>query len=208
MRAQKTELAVRVLDLALVLGRGDIADDLVARLVDPEPPVTDGNEPLAPSRLATICAHARHAVAARCSARLRALVARGFFTGTTHGVAALLDGAEAYGRGDLARAARAWRPLLRTPGSQVEVMANAMATAFDRTGESDLAERIDAEALARGGLYNGVSLAHVRAARRAAQRNDRARARELAQKVIEAWSLADEEVPAVAEMRRLLAQMR
>jgi hypothetical protein len=47
----------------------------------------------------------------------------------------------------------------------------------------------------------------VRAAKRAAKRGDRARAKELAQKVVDAWSVADEIVPAVEEMKALLAKL-
>jgi eukaryotic-like serine/threonine-protein kinase len=83
-----------------------------------------------------------------------------------------------------------------------------MATTFERTGDLELVERLEAAALAGPGEFNGANPAHVRAARRAAKRGDDERARALARQVIEAWGVADETVPAVAEMRRLLAALR
>ena len=83
-----------------------------------------------------------------------------------------------------------------------------MALTFDRTGDYDLADRVDEQALATAGPYNGADLAYVRGALRAEKRGDYERARKLAQGVIDAWSVADETVPAVADMRRLLARLR
>ena len=51
---------------------------------------------------------------------------------------------------------------------------------------------------------NGVIFPHVRAARRALKQGDRARAEELARAIVQAWGVADAEVPAVAEMRKLV----
>jgi eukaryotic-like serine/threonine-protein kinase len=59
----------------------------------------------------------------------------------------------------------------------------------------------------QAGELNGATLGHVRAARRAYARGDRARARELAERVVKAWSVADDEPPALAEMRRLLVKL-
>lgn len=56
-------------------------------------------------------------------------------------------------------------------------------------------------------MWNGATLAHARAARRAAARGDKARARKLAEQVVAAWLRADAPVPAVAEMRALLKRL-
>jgi hypothetical protein len=47
----------------------------------------------------------------------------------------------------------------------------------------------------------------VREAHRAHRRGDLKEARRLAQQVIDAWSVADEELPAVQDMRRLLGAL-
>jgi serine/threonine protein kinase len=59
----------------------------------------------------------------------------------------------------------------------------------------------------RAAAVLAFSGAEPRMARRALARGDRARARELAEKVIRAWSTADVKVPAVDEMRRLLQKL-
>lgn len=50
-------------------------------------------------------------------------------------------------------------------------------------------------------------MSHVREAHRAAAKKDFTRARELAQTVIDAWSVADAKVPYVDEMRVLIAAL-
>jgi hypothetical protein len=79
-----------------------------------------------------------------------------------------------------------------------------MVETFEHTGERELVDRVEAAIVDRSAELNGASLALVRAARRAAKRGDAERARALAEKVVQAWSVADEPVPAVTEMRRLV----
>jgi hypothetical protein len=112
----------------------------------------------------------------------------------------LLTGAERYIAGDDAAAAQAWRPLVmrRSPFVPSEV--------FDRTDAHDLAQRLD-EFRARRDTLAGANFAHVRLARRAHESGDRAKAREMAELVIRSWSGADVPVPAVNEMRALLAEL-
>jgi hypothetical protein len=83
--------------------------------------------------------------------------------------------------------------LLRTP----------MAMAFDRAGESALADRIDAPVLQEGAL---PSLALERGALRAAKRGDCETARRLAARLVAAWDVADERPPAVERMKRLASR--
>jgi hypothetical protein len=203
--AQRFEVAWRAFELADLLGRaGELADVLYARFLEPEPPLLDGSIPAVSQRVSAICALASAPVSARCFERFQALRGR-LSGGITPDTDSLLRGAERWARRDLAGAAKAWRPLLGGPGALASVLPGAMAEAFERAGDVELAERVDAAEMLRAGEFNGATLGHVRAARRALARRDRGKARALAEKVIAAWSVSDEEVPAVAEMRRLLA---
>ncbi|WP_437958538.1 serine/threonine-protein kinase [Sorangium sp. So ce119] len=203
LRAERFEIAWHALQIALVLGRArEVADVIVERFLDPEPPPLDVAHLDVPLRLPAVCAHASPAVSRRCFARFRALRQPLSYSALPD-ADAFTAGAERYAAGDLAGAARAFRPLLRTPGPFVEVLAGPMAEAFERAGELELIDRLDAAVADRSAELNGASLALVRAARRAARRGDGDRARGLARQVLDAWSVADEPVPAVAEMRRL-----
>jgi hypothetical protein len=206
VRAQRFEVAWRALELAAILGRATaLADVIVQRFVDPDPLVLDGSAILVPARIAAVCALASAAVSARCFTRFQAL--RGQISGgITSGTETFLRGAQRYALRDLAGAARAWRPLLREPEATGAELPDAMAETFERAGELELAERVDEAAMLRKLEFNGATLGHVRAARRALARGDRAKARALAGEVIAAWSVADKDVPAVAQMRRLLAR--
>ena len=205
VRVQRLEIAWRALQIALVLGRAPaIADLITGRFLDPEPPPLDGAHLDVLLRLTAVCAYASPEVAPRCFTRFRAL--RGQLSGgILPDTDAFTEGAERYARGDFAAAARAFRPLVRQPGPFVEVLAEAMIETFERTGERDLVARLEAAIADRTAELNGASLAVVRAARRAAVAGDHAKARELARRVVDAWSVADEPVPVLAEMRQLAA---
>ena len=113
----------------------------------------------------------------------------------------LLQGALYYVRKDDRHAVAAWRGLLSKSAAQLDFIP---VEAFDRAGESDLASRLDAHRIADCSYaVRGVTLAHVREARRALHRGDRARARELATQVVEAWDVLDVRLASVAEMRRI-----
>jgi hypothetical protein len=88
-------------------------------------------------------------------------------------------------------------------GDGMRILRFVPTEIFDSAGEPELAEQIDNE-LADRAFFHGISAALPRMAKRAFARGDKARARELAQKVIDAWSVADVPVPAVDEMRKLL----
>ncbi|WP_437305718.1 protein kinase domain-containing protein [Sorangium sp. So ce388] len=204
VRVQRLEIAWRALELGLILGRaGEVADLAVERLLDPEPPPLAGAHHIdVPLRVAAICARATPAASRRCFARLRALRPR-LSGGILPGTDAFTDGAERYARADHAGAVRAWRPLLRDPGPFAAVMADGMTAVFERTGEAELAERLEQAVTAGESDLGGASLAAVRAARRAARRGAVDEARALARQVIDAWAIADAPVPALDEMRRL-----
>jgi hypothetical protein len=189
----------------LLLGRPALfMDAVVAAYVDPEPVrLTVHTDPF----LAMIgaCTLAPPKIATRCLARLSSLYTRGEFGVVFGMVDVALAGAVKYAAGDFSGAATTWRPLLRAPGEVMDTMRDPIAMAFDRAGEPDLGDLADAPMLGHLGPFNGADLAYVRAARRAAKRGDAARARELAQKVVDAWAVADTPVPVVEEMRALAA---
>ena len=209
VRVQRLDIAWRALEITELLGgtaTAELADLIVERFLDPEPPPLDGAYLEVSVRIPAICARASAEVAGRCFARFRALrnhLSGGILPETD----AFTEGAERYTRGDFKGAARAWRPLLKEPAVFAAVMSEAMATTFERTGESNLVERLMAAVPDSSAEMHGASLAFVRAARWAARHGDRDKARILARKVIEAWSVADEPVPAVEEMRRLVASL-
>jgi tRNA A-37 threonylcarbamoyl transferase component Bud32 len=202
--AQRFEAAWRALELARILGRtNEIADLVVQRFIDPEPPVLDPSAFLVPRRIPVICAAASATVAVRCFARFR--VIRGQLSGgITQETDELLRGSEFYTKRDFLAAARAWRPLLRGSNVLVSVLPEAMADTFERSGDFVLAEQVDRAEMSRAPEFNGATLAHVRTARRAQRHGDFAVARTLAKQVVDAWSVADEEVPAATDMRQLL----
>ena len=207
MRAQRFESAWHALELAVLLGRGrEIADLLVERFLDPEPFQLDGSVASVPVRFIAICARASAAASARCFERFRSL--RQQFSGITQETNDFLTGAELYVKKDLAGAAKAWRPLLGGPLMQASMLPDEMADAFQSTGAANLAERVDREVMKRAAEFNGATLGHAREARRAADRGDRARAKQLADQVINAWSLADDEPPVLAKMLQLVAQLQ
>ena len=204
--AQRFEIAWHAFELAVLLGRPrEIADLLVERFLAPDPAPLDSNSPLAPVRLPAICV--RSSAPDRCFALLRAR-RRQLSGGSTQDTDAFMRGAERYVKGNLSEAAKHWRPLLGGHKLVASVLPDAMVEVFELTDAVDLAEQLDREVMKRAGEFNGATLGHVRAARRALARGDRAMARQLAEQVVKAWSLADEEPPALAAMRRLLEQLR
>jgi hypothetical protein len=186
--------------VALLTGRPlQDADRVVARYVDVNPRPLGFLEQ---TIMVTACAVAPPKTAQRCFTRLREIT--GGIVGMMDG---WLEGAESFAQGDYAGAARYWRPMLASPGWQLDQTRDLLAIAFEKLGQDDLVAKVDAPVLARSGRFNGVELAWVRAARRAERRGDKETARKFAQQVIDAWSIADVEVPAVAEMRKLVARL-
>jgi hypothetical protein len=205
VRAQRFEVAWQALELAVLLDRAtEVADWMVARFLDPEPMLLDANWTFVPIRTPAICALA--SAPGGCFTRLRELQPR-LAGATTHDTNNFLVGAEAYSRGNYREAARAWRPLLDGGELLASALPGAMAKVFDETGAPDLAEQVDQQVMKRAGEFHGATLGHVRAARRAQRRGDVERARRLAEQVVQAWSRAEDEPPAVAEMRQLLAAL-
>lgn len=198
-------LVVNALNLGVVLGDGhEVADGLAERFVLAEPPRLYAYQEYTSYTAGLICLYASKDVSARCVRRLLELDAAGFFkTGHTALVRDLLTGLERYHAGDRAAVLRLWRPLPATLRGAV-----VRAELLGRLGDHDQSERIDREAMAQqADEVNGVSLAHVRAAERAARRGDKDTARQLATKVIDAWGASDTDVPSVAQMKKLVARL-
>jgi tRNA A-37 threonylcarbamoyl transferase component Bud32 len=206
LRVQRFEAGWRALELAVLLGRGaEVADSLVERFIARDPAPLDANEPSVPKRIPAICALASRPEP--CFARFHAL--RPSLAGAvTAGTDELVEGAERYVRRDYAGATRAWRQLLAGHMALALVLPEAMTDAFEHDRAPDLADSVDREVMKRAAEFHGATLAHVRAARRAYARRDFATARQLAEQVVTAWSRADDEPPALAEMRRLAEQLR
>jgi hypothetical protein len=156
-------------------------------------------------RIPAICV--RSSKPGHCFARFRALRSKlpGAITGDTD---AFLLGAERYVAHDYTGAAAAWRPLLAGNLVLASALADAMVDTFERARELDLAEKIDRNEMLGANELDGATLGHVRAARRARVRGDSTHARELAEQVIHAWQFADQAPPALAEMHRLVDQLR
>jgi serine/threonine protein kinase len=195
------EVGWRAVEIAAILGRApELADLVVERFVDPEPPPLNAVETAVTAHIPAVCARASREVGRRCFARFEALrgrLSRGPETDT------FTRGAERYAAGDLRGAAGAWRPLMAQPGVFASVLPDAMAAAFEATGDVELVEKLTARAEERARELGGASPVMVVAARRAEKKGDRAGARRWAEKVIRAWQVADEAPPAVEEMKRL-----
>jgi hypothetical protein len=201
---------------AVVQGGAAIGDDFAKRFVLGDPLRLDRGDfiggPLILSA-ADACILASRDVSKRCFARLRQLLAAHYFPSAEPTAAAYLDGCDHYAQGDLRGASTLWRPLVSGHAADSGFAGNAIARfgplAFDAAGEHDLAVKVDQQSLAAGfDTFGGASPAHAREARRALAKGDKDRARELAQKVIDAWGAADVQVPAVADMRSLLSQAK
>ncbi|MCB9597364.1 MAG: serine/threonine protein kinase [Sandaracinaceae bacterium] len=92
---------------------------------------------------------------------------------------------------------------LRTCGNSL-LFRGLLARLFEASGDDELGSRMDDAIVATDpSMFGGASMAHVRAARRAARNGQPERARSLAAQVIEAWIVADDDVPWISEMRAL-----
>jgi hypothetical protein len=118
------------------------------------------------------------------------------------GGTALLDGARRFADGDVRGAAASWRNLVAA--DNLEVVRVLPTEAFELAGEHDLAARLDARKMPFT-FVAGVSDAAPREASRALARGDTKRAGELARAVVQAWEVADVDVPSVATMRAMVA---
>jgi len=191
------------LNAALILGEGAaFADRYAERFALSEPHRLHPGHFTIPV-VAEVCAFASRPVAARCFARLRELDRADWFAARLPNASMVLDTAERFAAGDMEGAAAAYRPMLPIDPKP----SHHAVMAFDAIGETETASRMDAVRLGTGVSLHGATLAHLREARRAVARRDFVKARELARTVIDAWEVADAKVPAVEEMRALLAAL-
>lgn len=198
LRATETAL-----ELAELLGRRHaVADALLAPLLEAP---RERLAPWAPRGSITVlelCDAASPELGRRGVAILRELADAHYFARTQDRFAPLLAGVERTLAGDDAGASRELRGLIDD-----DVATGIVARAMDRAGEPALGDRADHDRLEHARTMHGANGAFLRAARRAAARGDAVVARRYAQAAIDAWSAADAEVPAVAEMRDLVAQL-
>jgi hypothetical protein len=196
-------VALQEAELSSILERPvDHMQDFVDRFIVPDPaPLSRGVVPFLSALGA--CVTTPKPLGAVCVGRLAELYRLGHFGASILGGAEVLAGAERYVAGDLAGAEKAWRSALTRSAVAYSTMRTPVAELFDRLGEPDLAERVDAPALEEGAL---PSLALARAATRAEKRGDCAAARGFAVRIVGKWEDADEKPPVVDRMRKLAAR--
>jgi hypothetical protein len=148
--------------------------------------------------IVALCMSAPRALADRCLDRFDAWRKAGQLPSSDL-LDAYLTGARAYAHGDLARAVRAWGPVFRVAGGSVLLPWDDL----DRFNP-EVGSVAEASIGNSAPSFAGVQVTAAREAKRAARKGDVKRARELAEKVIAGWRTADVEVPAVAQMQRLL----
>lgn len=201
-------LASKAVRAALTLGKPtDFVDIVVTKYVDAEPHhIIDGVVPFV--SLVSSCSFAPSAIGKRCIARLKKLHADGKLAAIFKGVDVVLEGAQHYVDGDYAGATKVLRTLLRAPAWVREpLFVDLMASTFDRTEAYDLAEEVDAAVIALVDLPRTADLGWARGAKRAQRKGDTARARKLAQAVLDKWRFADEDPLAMRDMRELLVKL-
>jgi hypothetical protein len=167
--------------------------------------IIDGVGPV--MRLVNACVLAPRPIGRRCIERLETLRREGRVPAIFGTMEAVLAGASRFVADDYAGAAKHWRTLLRWGGWIQGPLRDPLAIAFDRVGEPDLADEVDAPMVALVDLPRTADLAWARAAKRAHKRGDVVQARKLAQAVVDKWRFADEKIPAAQEMKELLAKL-
>ncbi len=191
---------------ALTLERPPMfVDDIVTRWVDSEPHhVVDGVIPFL--SLVGACVLAPRPTGKRCIDRLQHLREAGKLPIIFQGAESVLIGAARAVADDYIGATKVWRTMLRAPGWIQDPLREVMAVVFDRGGAPDLGDEVDAQALATIDYPRTAHIAWVRSAKRAVKRGDMARAKKLAQAVVDKWRFADEDIPSLREMRAILAK--
>jgi TolB-like protein len=201
-----TALVNTLLSVAVLLGReNEVADELAARYVLAQPPRLFRYQGYTTYTAGMVCLHSSKKVALPCVRRVRKLMAEGYFRGHDAArIPQLLEGLEKALTGSRTEAMNLWRPLgLYLRGGEMRIRL------IDDLGDHDLAEQMDQETVEkRYYSINGASHSHVREALRAEKRRDKVRARALAEVVVKAWGASDADVPAVTQMRKLLARCK
>ncbi len=188
----------RAMVIGQVTGTAEtIADAWATRFVLTEPPRLVGYDEGLAGNWMMVCLHAKKPNRVPC---LDA-IARTFphFVQAQNGV--FLEGSRLAAVGDAKGAVRAFRPIAQDQ----RWMAWLPADVFDEAGELEIAESLDALAVATkvSRRVRGHGYEEVRMARRAWKRGDKARARVLAKELLAAWSTLDVEVPFLDELRKM-----
>jgi hypothetical protein len=198
-----TRVALQEVELSSILERPvDHMQEFFDRFIAPDPsPLSNGVIPFLSALGA--CVMTPKPLGPLCVARLGELFRSGHFGAAVLGTADVLIGAERYVAGDFPGAAKAWRSALTRTTVAYSTMRTPIAELFDRLGEPEIAERVDAPALDEAAL---PSLALARAALRAEKRRDCAAARGFGERLVGKWEDADEKPPVVDRMRKLVAR--
>ena len=182
----------------------DFVNDFLAKFLDPKKPaVTHGVTTL--HSLVSMCMLIKKPDGEKCIARLRATFDTGHFGSAFIGSADLVAGAEDYVAGRYDKAASTFRPLVGPGLFKTEGVREPVAQAFARTGQDELAEKLD-------GFWRddevmpAANPAHVRTALRLERRGDVAHARRIAEVYVTRWNTADERPRGLDEMKKLLAR--
>jgi hypothetical protein len=192
-----------VLEVAQILGRSEpVATDLYKRFIEPEPPRLFQWHPFSPEIAAFVCLRMPREQGHRCLDRIDELISKSWFrAGAAPGSAEFMKAAVRSFDGDSNAVLVALR--MADPGAR----ASFVAELLDAAGAPVEAQRADDSLTVWAPRFHGATFATVRSARRALKRGDRETARRLAEEAIFAWSRADVDVPAVAEMRALIRSL-
>jgi len=137
VRVQRFRIAWQALELAVILGRPrEVADWLIARFLDPDPPLLDSHLESISMQIPAICMLA--SVPARCFERYRSL--RPLLGASIQDTDGLVIGAEWYVKGDYSQASQAWASLVGRRLALASALPDAMVDAFERTKAVDLGE--------------------------------------------------------------------
>jgi len=185
-----------LLNIEFLLEQRKVTDAVLEHLILGDSP--PAYEHFIPISVAIAATYASPTIGRRTLERLRQLTKDGKVVSYHGSYQAFLKGSERFLAGDNAGAVAAWRPLL-------DQRIGLRPEAFDRVGESVIASNLDRFTIEWSGEV--VTKADVREAQRANKRGDYKEAKRLAQRAIDAWETADTRVPAVAEMRILLAHI-
>lgn len=192
---------------ALILDRpADWMEDVVNGYVLSEPHhVIDGAIPVV--SLIHACLFAPKPVAKKCIDRIEQLRKDGKLPTIFATLETVIGGGVKFVEEDYVGATKIWRTLLRSVGWVQGPLREPLAIAFEKAGESDLAEEVDSPIVALVDLPRTADPSWVRAAKRAYKKGDIERARHLASAVVDKWRFADESPKGVGEMKELLGKL-
>lgn len=193
-------IVAHVIELGVILGKGpETAERLANEFVFVDPPRLDPGAFSRPA-IAHACAYAERGVAENCFARLEELTKRGFFPiRDTGDAASYVEGARAFAAGHFEASAAAFRRVQ----SELGAKASVAALVLTQLGDVERANTMDPP---RPGTIGGISLSHLRAAKRAFASHDCNKARGLAEGALRALNRVDVEFKAMDDMRHIVRE--